>query len=264
MLEAVGDDAQYPQRCAALSGWPLDLRRGPAHPWSRRCHSRSLADGRSRRTHPQPLSRAGPSIDLGRSWPHPKRLAHLPIDARQKLVLRGSVFCSFGWLYRSTPSATRFEWLVVTNQLGLTRKRPKLKGRSGVVSGQPVENGGFSTGPPYLGGCAVPADYCWDFTKSRAASAIVLVRCVTFMGGISVVSPVVAAALSIDGPAGRCGPPGRPVSPGPRPSARRAAPLHCGSGPFRRHLNRLPSLMCLICRSSCSWVSHSSRPIQYV
>ena len=99
----------------------------------------------------------------------------------------------------------------MTNQLGFTGKRPKFQHLSGVVNGQPVENGGFSTGPLYLGGCAVPADYCRDFTKSRAASAVVLVRCVTFVGGISVVSPVVAAALSIDGPAGRCGPPRKPL-----------------------------------------------------
>lgn len=36
---------------------------------------------------------------------------------------------------------------------------------------------------------------------------MVLVCCVTFIGGISVVSPVVVAAISIDGPASRCGPP---------------------------------------------------------
>jgi hypothetical protein len=44
-------------------------------------------------------------VSLVWSRPHPNRFTHLPIEAR-KLVIRGSVFCGFGWFYRSTPSAT--------------------------------------------------------------------------------------------------------------------------------------------------------------
>jgi hypothetical protein len=61
---------------------------------------------------PLPAARSYPPIGVSRrrkvAAAAPSQAPHTSAyEARQKLVVRGSVFCSFGWFHRSTPSATR-------------------------------------------------------------------------------------------------------------------------------------------------------------